>query len=131
MAADLYNADQGGKSREEYITNLLQKFGLEVCADNKVGNALIKGISGGQKRRLSIAMGIINHPKIMFLDEPTSGLDAMSASVIMDLLTELAHKDKLLIVCVIHQPSSRTFRQLDRVLLLSGGHVIYFGKAVR
>eukprot|EP00494_Astrolonche_serrata_P029168 UN29435 len=127
-AVQLYNPSYDG-TKEEYIDEILNQFGLMPCADTKIGNVLIKGISGGQKRRLSIAVGVIKSPKMMFLDEPTSGLDSLSAVKIMDLLSELAHQNNMLIVCVIHQPSSQTYLKLDRVLVLTKGRVAYFGKA--
>jgi len=99
------------------------------CRHTKVGNALIKGVSGGQRRRVSIAVELMGMPNILFLDEPTSGLDSKSAAEIMQLLGVIAKELNVAIVCSIHQPSTRTFLAFDLTLLLSKGRVAYFGAA--
>ncbi|KAL9626413.1 MAG: hypothetical protein Q9164_007880 [Protoblastenia rupestris] len=87
--------------------DVLRKLGLTECADTRIGNAIIKGISGGEKRRCTIAVQILTDPKILFLDEPTSGLDAYTATSIIEVLEELA-KEGRTIVLTIHQADSNS-----------------------
>lgn len=109
------------------VVRMLQNLGLFEIRDMKVGSILNKKISGGQRKRLNIALELIREPTILFLDEPTSGLSSRDSEVILDLLKELSLKGKLIFV-VIHQPSSDIFKMFDRLLLLDkGGYLIYSG----
>ncbi|KAF7876360.1 hypothetical protein EAF04_001453 [Stromatinia cepivora] len=108
--------------------NVLLKMGLKDCADNLIGSDLIKGISGGEKRRVTIAVQILTDPRVLLLDEPTSGLDAFTASSIMEVLQGLAQEGRTLIL-TIHQSRSDTFKHFGSVLLLArGGFPVYAGK---
>ncbi|KAI1505179.1 ABC transporter [Biscogniauxia marginata] len=108
---------------------VLLKMGLKDCADNLVGSDLVKGISGGEKRRVSIAVQILTDPRILLLDEPTSGLDAFTASSILDVLRGLANEGRTLIL-TIHQARSDVFNHFGNVLLLArGGSPAYAGPA--
>ena len=100
--------------------------GLTKVADVMIGGEKLKGISGGEKKRLSLASAVLTNPSILFCDEPTSGLDSFMASSIMDLINELASSGKT-IICTIHQPSSQIFSRLDKLLLLAEGETAYFG----
>ncbi len=112
------------------VLMLLKSLGLYEIRSMKVGNPLNKKISGGQRKRLNIALELIREPAIMFLDEPTSGLSSSDSENIMDLLNELTLKGKLIFV-VIHQPSSDIFKMFDQLLVLdSGGYLIYEGDPV-
>ncbi|KAA8566495.1 hypothetical protein EYC84_009055 [Monilinia fructicola] len=103
-------------------------MGLKDCADNLIGSDLIKGISGGEKRRVTIAVQILTDPRVLLLDEPTSGLDAFTASSIMEVLQGLAQEGRTLIL-TIHQSRSDTFKHFGSVLLLArGGYPVYAGK---
>lgn len=109
--------------------DVLLKMGLKDCADNLVGNDLVKGISGGEKRRVSIAVQVLTDPRILLLDEPTSGLDAFTASSIMEVLQGLANEGRTLIL-TIHQARSDLFKHFGNVLLLArGGSPVYAGAA--
>lgn len=118
-------------SKEEKIQqaeSVLLKLGLRDCADNLIGNDLIKGISGGEKRRVTIAVQILTEPRILLLDEPTSGLDAFTAASIIECLCGLAKEGRTLVL-TIHQPSSNLFRSFGNILLLArGGFPVYAGK---
>ncbi|PON54548.1 ABC transporter-like [Parasponia andersonii] len=103
-------------------------MGLEHCADNKIGNWHLRGISGGEKKRLSISLEILTQPHIMLLDEPTTGLDSASAFFVVWALRNIAH-DGTIVVCSIHQPSGYLFDLFDDLFLLSGGEAVYFGEA--
>lgn len=112
------------------VSDMLQALGLSETRDLKVGNALNKTISGGQRKRLNIALELIREPSILFVDEPTSGLSSRDAENVMDLLKQLALNGKLVFV-VIHQPSSEIFKLFDRLLLLDrGGYPVYDGNPV-
>ncbi|MBN2669686.1 MAG: ATP-binding cassette domain-containing protein [Bacteroidales bacterium] len=109
---------------------MLKSLGLYEIRNMKVGSPLNKKISGGQRKRLNIALELIREPAVLFLDEPTSGLSSRDSENIMDLLKELALKGKLIYV-VIHQPSSDIFKMFDRLLILdTGGYLIYSGDPV-
>lgn len=106
---------------------ILLKMGLKECADNLIGNELIKGISGGEKRRVSIAIQILTDPKVLLLDEPTSGLDAFTAMSIIEVLKGLAAEGRTLVM-TIHQARSDLFQHFTSVLLLArGGSPVYTG----
>ncbi|RZT96523.1 ABC-type multidrug transport system ATPase subunit [Ancylomarina subtilis] len=109
------------------VYKVLNDLGLYDARNLKVGNPLDKKISGGQRKRLNIALELIREPAVLFLDEPTSGLSSRDSSKIMDLLKNLALKGKLIFV-VVHQPSSETFKMFDRLLFLDlGGYMIFNG----
>lgn len=109
---------------------MLKSIGLYETKDLKVGSPLEKTISGGQRKRLNIALELIREPQVLFVDEPTSGLSSRDSENIMDLLKELALKGKLVFV-VIHQPSSDIFKLFDKLLILdTGGYTIYYGNPV-
>lgn len=110
--------------------DLLKSLGLYEIKDLKVGSPLNKKISGGQRKRLNIALELIREPQVLFVDEPTSGLSSRDSENIMDLLKELALKGKLVFV-VIHQPSSDIFKMFDNLMILdTGGFPIYYGNPV-
>lgn len=109
------------------VLKLLKDLGLYEARNLKVGNPLDKKISGGQRKRLNIALELIREPSVLFLDEPTSGLSSRDSAKIMDLLKNLALKGKLIFV-VIHQPASDIFKMFDRLLILdTGGYLIFNG----
>ncbi len=130
-----YNAKLCFGNLSEYnikkkVINLLKSLGLYEIRNMKVGNPLNKKISGGQRKRLNIALELIREPSVLFLDEPTSGLSSKDSDNIIDLLKELAIKGKLVFV-VIHQPSSDIFKMFNQLLVLDeGGYLIYNGDPV-
>ncbi|KAL8664275.1 MAG: hypothetical protein Q9202_003225 [Teloschistes flavicans] len=113
--------------RQQRVEELLASFGLRDQANTLVGTPIRKGISGGQKRRLSIASLLITGPKILFLDEPTSGLDSTASFEVVKYLKKVARQHQLIVIASIHQPSTSTFDLFDKLLLLSAGHTAYFG----
>ncbi|MBP5590194.1 MAG: ATP-binding cassette domain-containing protein, partial [Bacteroidales bacterium] len=114
----------------EKVKETLKNLGLSGISDMKVGSPLNKKISGGQRKRLNIALELIREPAIMFLDEPTSGLSSRDSVNILDLLKGLARKGKLLFI-VIHQPSSDIFKMFDKLIILDiGGYLIYNGNPI-
>ena len=115
---------------KERCEKTLANLGLLDRKDLKVGSPLHKTISGGQRKRLNIALELIREPPILFVDEPTSGLSSRDSENVMDLLRELAMKGKLVFV-VIHQPSSEIYKMFDKMVILdTGGYLIYYGNPV-
>jgi len=120
-------------SEEEIVTRVnktLTNLGLFEIRDIRVGSPLNKKISGGQRKRLNIALELIREPSVLFVDEPTSGLSSKDSENVMDLLKELSLNMKLIFV-VIHQPSSDIFKMFDRLFMLdTGGYPIYYNNPV-
>lgn len=111
----------------EKVTMLLRQMGLEAISGLKVGDALNNLISGGQRKRLNIALELIRKPPVLFVDEPTSGLSSLDSEHVMDMLKQLSLSGNLVFV-VIHQPSSDIFKMFDKLLILdTGGYPVYFG----
>ncbi|KAB8077240.1 P-loop containing nucleoside triphosphate hydrolase protein [Aspergillus leporis] len=128
FAADLSLPGPVSRSqRADRIQTLLSAFGIQNQASTLVGTPIRKGISGGQKRRVSVASQLITCPKILFLDEPTSGLDSTASYEVISYVKKLAIANNLIIIASIHQPSTTTFQLFDNLLLLSGGKTCYFG----
>lgn len=112
------------------VMEVLENLGLDQRKDLRVGNPLDKTISGGQRKRLNIALELIREPAIMFLDEPTSGLSSRDSENVIDLLKELSLKGKLIFV-VIHQPSSDIYKMFDKMVIMdTGGFPAYYGPPV-
>ncbi|KAI7726495.1 hypothetical protein M8C21_023725 [Ambrosia artemisiifolia] len=112
---------------KDIIEGTIMEMGLEDCSDTLVGNWHLRGLSGGEKKRLSIALEILVRPRILFLDEPTTGLDSASAFFVVQALKSLA-RDGRTVISSIHQPSSEVFALFDDLFLLSGGEKVYFGE---
>ncbi|XP_016502937.2 ABC transporter G family member 9-like [Nicotiana tabacum] len=106
---------------------IITQLGLTRCKDSIIGGPLLRGISGGERKRVSIGQEMLINPSLLFLDEPTSGLDSTTAQRIVSTLRDLA-KGGRTIVMTIHQPSSRLFYMFHKVLLLSEGNPLYFGR---
>jgi ABC-type multidrug transport system ATPase subunit len=115
--------------REQIVSNVLQQMSLTNVANTIVGNNKVRGISGGERKRLSIAIELIVSPLILFLDEPTSGLDSTAATTLVQQLRTLATTYHTTIIAVIHQPSQHVFTMFDDLLLVGqGGKLMYYGE---
>ena len=123
MGAILKTKDE----RNKLVNDLIDQLGLTKSANTIVGNAKVRGLSGGERKRLSIACEMISSPPIIFLDEPTSGLDSYQAAQVIETLRTLADQGKT-IISVIHQPSQHVFQLFDDLLLVSEGRLMYFGE---
>ncbi len=128
--AKLCFADYTEEQLQKRVMEVLENLGLDQRKDLKVGNPLEKTISGGQRKRLNIALELIREPAILFLDEPTSGLSSRDSENVIDLLKELSLKGKLIFV-VIHQPSSDIYKMFDKMVIMdTGGYPSYYGPPV-
>nr|XP_043638068.1 ABC transporter G family member 22-like isoform X2 [Erigeron canadensis] len=116
------------QEKEKQAADVICELGLERCQDSMIGNSFVRGISGGERKRVSIGNEIIINPSLLFLDEPTSGLDSTTALRIIELLQDIAEAEKT-VITTIHQPSSRLFHKFDKLILLGKGSLLYFGKA--
>ena len=117
------------KEREiqQNVDQLILALGLINVKDNLVGDQERRGVSGGERKRVSIGVELIAAPRMLILDEPTSGLDAQAALSIIMLLKSLSQYG-ITVICVLHQPRVEIFNCLDTLLLLVSGNQIYFGK---
>ncbi|XP_075489079.1 ABC transporter G family member 10-like [Primulina tabacum] len=109
------------------IQRLLKELGLEHIAGVRVGSESSRGISGGEKRRVSIGLDLVHNPAVLLLDEPTSGLDSASALHVMMLLKSMAENQRKTIILTIHQPGFRILELFEKVILLSNGVVLHDG----
>jgi len=115
---------------DKRVMKTLKDLGLDAAKDLKAGSAINKYISGGQRKRLNIALELIREPAVLFLDEPTSGLSSADTEKVINLLKELTFKGKLIIVN-IHQPSSDVYKLFDRLWLLDkGGYPVFDGNPI-
>ena len=122
--------DKSEDEIETLVNKTLQSLGLYEIKNLRVGTPLNKLISGGQRKRLNIALELIREPSILFVDEPTSGLSSRDSENVMDLLSELALKGKLVFV-VIHQPQSEIYKMFDSMVILDmGGYMVYYGNPI-
>jgi ABC-type multidrug transport system ATPase subunit len=111
---------------ESLVDGMISALGLSSCADTMVGNAMIKGISGGERKRTSVGIELVTKPAMVFLDEPTSGLDSFSALQLVDVLHKVARAGAS-VLFTIHQPASEIFNSFDHLILLNKGLVMYRG----
>ncbi|KAB1226065.1 ABC transporter G family member 11 [Morella rubra] len=113
--------------KKERAETTIREMGLQDSMNTRIGGWNVKGLSGGQKRRVSICIEILTRPKLLFLDEPTSGLDSAASFHVMSRIVKIAHQDGRTVIASIHQPSSEVFELFDNLCLLSTGRTVYFG----
>ncbi|KAL6336152.1 hypothetical protein AAG906_011034 [Vitis piasezkii] len=116
------------QQKEKRAVDVIYELGLDRCQDTMIGGSFVRGVSGGERKRVSIGNEIIINPSLLFLDEPTSGLDSTTALRIVQMLHDIAEAGKT-VLTTIHQPSSRLFHKFDKLILLGKGNLLYFGKA--
>ncbi|KAF3435037.1 hypothetical protein FNV43_RR22124 [Rhamnella rubrinervis] len=133
-SAQLQLPDSMSKSeKKERAEMTIKEMGLQDAMNTRIGGWGVKGLSGGQKRRVSICIEILKHPKLLFLDEPTSGLDSAASYYVMSGIASLDQRDgsRRTIIASIHQPSCEVFQLFHSLCLLSSGKTVYFGSASR
>ncbi|KAB2098058.1 hypothetical protein ES319_A01G212000v1 [Gossypium barbadense] len=121
------------QQKEKRAVDVIYELGLESnmicrCQDTMIGGSFVRGVSGGERKRVCIGNEIIINPSLLFLDEPTSGLDSTTALRTIQTLQDIAEVGKT-VITTIHQPSSRLFHKFDKLILLGKGSLLYFGKA--
>ncbi|XP_010503973.1 PREDICTED: ABC transporter G family member 27-like isoform X2 [Camelina sativa] len=116
------------QEKEQRAVSVIQELGLERCQGTMIGGSFVRGVSGGERKRVSIGNEIMTNPSLLLLDEPTSSLDSTTALKIVQMLQSIAKAGKT-VVTTIHQPSSRLFHRFDKLVVLSRGSLLYFGKA--
>ncbi|KAG4969563.1 hypothetical protein JHK85_035984 [Glycine max] len=119
------------EEKKERADFTIREMGLQDAINTRIGGWGCKGISGGQKKRVSICIEILTRPKLLFLDEPTSGLDSAASYYVMKRIVALAQNDHIqrTVIASIHQPSSEVFQLFNNLCLLSSGKTVYFGPA--
>ncbi|XP_027184343.1 ABC transporter G family member 23 [Coffea eugenioides] len=127
FSADFRLKEMSTREKEERVDGLMVELGLVHVADGFVGDEENRGISGGERKRVSIGVELIHDPSILLLDEPTSGLDSTSALQVIELLSSMAKSKQRTILLSIHQPSYRMFEYISNFLILSGGTVVHNG----
>uniref|UniRef100_A0A8C9H3V1 ABC transporter domain-containing protein n=1 Tax=Piliocolobus tephrosceles TaxID=591936 RepID=A0A8C9H3V1_9PRIM len=116
------------KKLKELVKYVLDIMGLYQVKDTIVGDAFVRGISGGQRKRLSIACEILSNPLILLMDEPTSGLDSACALSVVECIESMAKISNTTIVSSLHQPSSQVFTKFDKLIAITNGYIVYHGK---
>lgn len=109
------------------VNDVLTQLGLQGCADRRIGDVSCRGISGGERRRVSIALELLTRPSLLLFDEPTSGLDSKTAEDVLAVLRRLARDDGLNVICCVHQPSAEAFAGFTNVLILFKGRTVFHG----
>lgn len=110
------------------VDTLLDSLKLTKSKNTLIGGPLLRGVSGGERKRTSIGVELITEPSLLFLDEPTTGLDSFTSENIVDLLKDIANSGRT-VTCTIHQPNSEMFSKFDQLMLMAQGHMIYHSKA--
>ncbi|CAG8527463.1 4839_t:CDS:2 [Ambispora gerdemannii] len=128
FAADLcFPSAVSAADKRARVQGIIEEFGLDRVADSKIGTVFVRGVSGGEKRRASIASQVITLPKVIFLDEPTTGLDSAAAYNVMKAIVSMARRHKLTVIASIHQPSTETYELFDKLCLIGRGRTLYMG----
>ncbi|KAG9015259.1 hypothetical protein FRB95_010725 [Tulasnella sp. JGI-2019a] len=115
------------KEINDRVAATIADLGLSECENTRIGNPIQRGISGGQKRRVTIGSALVTLPKILLLDEPTSGLDSHTSREVMLAIKNIARRHGMIVIASIHQPNWETFSLFDKLLLLGQGQTMYSG----
>eukprot|EP00475_Leptophrys_vorax_P003406 TRINITY_DN12009_c0_g1_i1.p1 TRINITY_DN12009_c0_g1~~TRINITY_DN12009_c0_g1_i1.p1 ORF type:complete len:643 (+),score=189.13 TRINITY_DN12009_c0_g1_i1:173-1930(+) len=117
------------KEKEERVEDVISQMGLRKCRDTPIGGELVRGVSGGERKRVSVAAELVRDVSVLLMDEPTSGLDSFMAFNVIQSVKRLAKELNVTVIATIHQPRSQIWNLFDKVMLLSEGKLMYFGAA--
>ncbi|KAJ1762156.1 hypothetical protein GGH19_003688 [Coemansia sp. RSA 1807] len=126
----LSNTQYTAEKKRERVSSIIKQLRLSGVKDSRIGDSKTRGVSGGERKRVSIGAELLTDPDLLFLDEPTSGLDSNSSQLVVELVKQVAQERQIGAMMTIHQPSARIFNMFDKVILLSQGHVVYFGSTL-
>jgi ABC-type multidrug transport system ATPase subunit len=115
-------------SKINRVQEIITELKLTKCQNTKIGGPLVKGVSGGERKRTSIGVELITDPNLIFLDEPTTGLDSFTATSVIESLRQLSKSGRT-VISTIHQPNSDIFETFDQLMLMAAGKIIYYNKA--
>lgn len=116
------------EEKQEAVDGVIEVLGLSTCRHVQIGDRVVRGVSGGQAKRVSIGIALISNPRVLFLDEPTSGLDSFTANEVVSVVKSLATRG-ITVCATIHSPTPYAFGLFDSLLLLGSGRTMYFGPA--
>jgi len=115
--------------KRSHAERVIREMGLADAMDTRIGGRITKGISGGQRRRVSICVEILTRPALLFLDEPTSGLDSAASYHVVNRIARLARREGMTVVAAVHQPSTEVYGLFHGLCLLAYGRTVFFGPA--
>jgi ABC-type multidrug transport system ATPase subunit len=127
FTSNMADPDMPGQQKAWLNEEVIRALGLEAQRDTIISSPSRNSLSGGQKRRLSLATALVTGPKVLFLDEPTSGLDSAASHEVMTFIKRFTKQYGIIVIASIHQPSSATLSLFDLVMLISAGQTCYFG----
>ena len=127
-ATSLFRPELDDAAKVEAVNSLATEVGLEEFMETAAGNEITRGLSSGNKRRLSVALALVKRPSILFLDEPTSGLDSFTANEVVSVVKKLNTVDTT-ILATIHSPTAYAFSLFDRAMILCSGKLVFFGES--
>ncbi|KAF2907551.1 hypothetical protein DAI22_12g106100 [Oryza sativa Japonica Group] len=113
--------------KRAHAERVIREMGLSDTMDTRIGGRITKGISGGQRKRMSICIEMLTRPRLLFLDEPTSGLDSAASYHVMSHITRVAAREGMTVIAAVHQPSGDVFDLFHGLLLLAYGRMVFFG----
>ncbi|KAJ1740047.1 hypothetical protein LPJ78_004944 [Coemansia sp. RSA 989] len=123
----LPSSEYTAQDKNNRVNTVIRQLRLEAARNTRIGNEETRGVSGGERKRVSIGTELLTDPRLLFLDEPTSGLDSNSSELVVELVKGISQEQGIATLMTIHQPSAHIFNTFDKVILLSQGRVIYFG----
>jgi len=113
--------------KKRIVDDIIMQLGLNGCRDTRIGDRDSRGISGGERKRVSIGIELVTNPQVLFLDEPTSGLDAFNALNVMEIIKRLAVEKQKVVLMTIHQPRTDILELMNKIILLSAGKTLFYG----
>ncbi|KAJ2757472.1 hypothetical protein H4S06_003170 [Coemansia sp. BCRC 34490] len=125
----LPNSKYTDQDKKQRVEEVMRQLRLSHIANSRIGGGGKRGISGGERKRVSIGVELVTEPSLLVLDEPSSGLDSSSAEMVVQLTKDMAHERNLCTLMTIHQPSAEMVAQFDKLILLSQGKLVYMGPA--